>query len=136
MKSKLNCKQKGDIGRPGSTRWKIFGLILAIGITVTLPDLAFSAARNPRSSARSRTPRPRPQHPHPQRFHRFPLWGAGGVGDEQTIVIQQAQPAPTFESSAPATNRTYVPPRWVDGGNGVQVSVPGYWTAPNQARER
>ena len=116
--------------RPGSTRRKLFGLILAIGITVTLPDLAFSAARTPRSSARMRTPKTRPQRPSPQRFHPFGLWGASGIGEEQTIIIQQAQPAPTFESTAPATNRTYVPPRWVDAGNGVQVSVPGYWTEP------
>jgi len=122
--------------RPGSTRWKIFGLILAIGITVTLPDLAFSAARARSNSGRLRAPMTRPQRPRQQRFHPFGFWGASGVGDEQTIIIQQAQPAPTAESGPPVTNRTYVPPRWVDAGNGVQVSVPGYWTDSKQAEKR
>jgi hypothetical protein len=27
-----------------------------------------------------------------------------------------------------------VQPRWVDGGHGVQVLQPGYWTDPKQAK--
>ena len=67
------------------------------------------------------------------RFNRFGFFGVGGVddqGDQQVIIIQQFQPAPTAEPSKPAENRIYVQPRWVDGGYGVQVLEPGYWTVP------
>lgn len=76
------------------------------------------------------------QHSFADRFHRFGFLGLGGVGEGQIIIIQQFQPAPIFESIEPATNRIYVPPRWVDGGYGVQVLEPGYWTDPEQPPER
>ncbi len=41
-----------------------------------------------------------------------------------------------MDSTILAENRIYVPPRWVDGGYGVQVSQPGYWAVPGQAAER
>jgi hypothetical protein len=34
-----------------------------------------------------------------------------------------------------AENKIYVQPRSVDGGYGVQVLEPGYWTVPKQAAE-
>ena len=49
------------------------------------------------------------------------------------IIIQEFQPA---QPSEPAENRIYVEPRWVDGGYGVQVLQPGYWTDPKQAEKR
>jgi hypothetical protein len=61
-----------------------------------------------------------------RRQHSFPL-GVGGIGEQQIIIIQQLEPAPTFEREEPAPNKIYVSPRWVDGGHGVQVSQPGYW---------
>mgnify|MGYP003301128006 CR=1 FL=1 len=70
--------------------------------------------------------------------HRFGFFGVGGVddqGDQQVIIIQQFQPAPTAEPSKPVENRIYVQPRWVDGGYGVQVLKPGYWIDPKQAAE-
>jgi hypothetical protein len=66
-------------------------------------------------------------------FNRFGFFGVGGLGDQgdqQVIIIQQFQPAPTAEHSKPAENRIYIHPRWVDGGYGVQVLEPGYWTVP------
>ena len=89
----------------GSTRPKIFGFILAIGITFVLPYIAFA---------------------------RFPL-------SLSVIVIQPeaaAQPSEPAQASEPAENRIYVQPRWVDGGHGVQVLQPGYWTDPKQATGR
>jgi len=53
--------------------------------------------------------------------------------DQQVVIIQQSPSAPTTEPSAPAENRIYVQPRWVDGGYGVQVLQPGYWTTPKKA---
>jgi hypothetical protein len=90
---------------PGSTRPIIFGFILAIGITLTLPHFAFA---------------------------RFPL-------SLSVIVIQPeaaAQPSEPAQASEPTENRIYVQPRWVDGGHGVEVLKPGYWTDSKQAEKR
>ena len=123
--------------RPGSTRQKILGLILAIGITVILPHVVVGAGRTSSSSGRLRAPMTRPQHSFvPQRFHRFGVSGVGEVGEGQVIIYQQVQSAPSVEAREPATNRIFVPPHWVDGGSGVQVSVPGYWIEPNRAPTR
>src|SRR5262245_22825366 len=59
--------------------------------------------------------------------------GLDDQGDQQVIIIQSSQPAPSTEPSAPAENRIYVQPHWVDGGYGVQVLQPGYWTTPKKA---
>jgi hypothetical protein len=98
----------------------IFGFILAIGITLTQPYLAFGAGQT---------------RMHGHRFGFFGVDGLGDQGDQQVIIIQQPQPAPTAERSKPAENKIYVQPRSVDGGYGVQVLEPGYWTVPKQAAE-
>jgi hypothetical protein len=69
-------------------------------------------------------------------FHGFGFVGVGGVSEQPVIIIQHFQPAPIIEPREPATNRVYVQPRWVDGGHGVQVLQPGYWTDAKQAAER
>jgi len=127
---------------PCSTRPTIFGFILAIGITLTLPHFAFGAARSFRSSGRFRAPGIQRQHffSHPFNrfgFNRFGFFdggvvGVGGVGEQPVIIIQEFQPAVAAQPSDPAENRIYVQPRWVDGGYGVQVLQPGYWTNPKQ----
>ena len=86
---------------PGSTRPIIFGFILAIGITLTLPYIAFADR-------------------------------SFGWLDPVEIFVQQFQPAPAVEPSEPAKKRIYVEPRWVDGGYGVEVLQPGYWTDAKQ----
>jgi hypothetical protein len=135
----------------GSTRPIIFGFILAIGITLTLPHFAFGAARSFGGSGRFKAPRIhrqqsflRPFHGldssgrfgapgfHRQDFFSHPFnggfVGVGGLSEQPVIIIQQFQPAPVTEPREPATNRVYVQPRWVDGGYGVEVLQPGYWT--------
>jgi hypothetical protein len=72
-----------------------------------------------------------PSFSHP--FHRFGFLGVDGLGDQQVIIIHQFQSAPTVEPREPAENKVYVSSRWVDGGYGVQVLEPGYWTVPKQA---
>ena len=129
--------------RSGSTI--IFGFILAIGITLTLPYLAFGASRSFGGSGRFRGSTINRQHSFLRPFNRFGLvpfngfgWsGVGGVDDAQpVIIIQQFQPPAAAQSSEPAANKIYVQPRWVDGGYGVQVLQPGYWAYPKQAAER
>jgi hypothetical protein len=95
--------------RQASIGRKIFGLSLAIGTIALLPLVVFGAERI--------------------------ATVAGRLGEQQTVVFQQAQPVPTIESlesKEPATKRIYVQPRWADGGHGVQVAVPGHW---NDAKE-
>ena len=96
-----------------TSRPMIFGLILAIGITLTLPYIAFAAGRS-----------------------------YGFAFDPLAISIQQFQPEPTTQPSEPAQPNKpaekgiYVEPRWVDGGHGVEVLQPGYWADPKQATGR
>ncbi len=129
----------------GSASPMIFGFILALGITLTLPYVGFGAARSFGGSARFGGSTINRQHSFSRPFNRFgsrPFndfgWaGVGGVTDEPTvIIIQQFQSPAATEPKEPATNRIYVQPRWVDGGFGVQVLQPGYWAEPKQAAER
>jgi hypothetical protein len=111
----------------GSTRPIIFGFVLAIGITLIQPYLA--AGQSFGRSGSSGGSRMQGQRP----FNRFGFLGVDGLGDQgdqQVIIIQQYPPSPTAKPSEPAENRIYVQPRWVDGGYGVQVLEPGYWTVP------
>jgi hypothetical protein len=55
-------------------------------------------------------------------------------GDYQ-LITQQSSSAPNTAASVPAEKRVYVQPHWVDGGYGVQVLQPGYWTVPKKAGE-
>jgi hypothetical protein len=135
----------------GNVRPIIFGFMLTIGITLTLPHLAFGAARSFGGSGRLGAPGVhrqqsflRPFHgfdssgrfgahrAHGQDFfsHGFGFVGVGGVSEQPVIIIQQFQPAPATQPRESATNRIYVQPRWVDGGYGVEVLQPGYWTDP------
>jgi hypothetical protein len=101
--------------------------MLAIGITLTQPYFAFGAGQSSRIQ----------EQPSFSRFvDRLQIFGVDGLGDQPVIIIQQIQPAPTTEPVEPAENRIYVQPRWVDGGYGVQVLKPGYWTEPKQTTER
>ena len=56
-------------------------------------------------------------------------------GDQQVAITQQSSSAPNTAASVPAEKRVYVQPHWVDGGYGVQVLQPGYWTVPKKAGE-
>jgi hypothetical protein len=69
------------------------------------------------------------QHSFSHPFRRSGFFGADGFDDQDVTMIQQVQPVPSTEPE-PAENRIYVAPHWVDGGYGVQVLQPGYWTVP------
>ena len=145
----------------GSTKPIIFSFVLAMSITLTLPYNAFAAAHSFggfRGFGSRGIPRQQFFSPRFNRvgfnrfgfnrrvgfnrfgfnrfnhvgFNRFGFSGVDGVVDEQPVmIIQQFQPAATTDPMEPV-NRIYVQPRWVDGGYGVQVLQPGYWTYPKR----
>jgi hypothetical protein len=63
---------------------------------------------------------------HGFRGHRF-FAGAGFVNGGE-VTIEQSLTTPAMEPSKPTNRGRYVQPRWVDGGYGVKVLQPGYWT--------
>jgi hypothetical protein len=108
--------------------------------TLAVPYVAFGAGR---ASGRSGSFTASGMHGRPSfshrfnRFDRFNRFGffdgdgfldGDGFDDQQVVITQQSSSAPT--TSAPPENRVYVQPHWVDGGYGVQVLQPGYWTVP------
>jgi hypothetical protein len=115
---------------------KILGFVIAICINLTLPHLVFGAAHSFGSSGRFRAPKMQRQHSFSRPFHRFGFLSLDGAGEQQVIIILQFQPASAVEYREPAKTRIYVPPRWVDGGYGVEVLEPGYWTDAKQGAER
>lgn len=53
------------------------------------------------------------------------------------FIIQVPPSAPALSPSRePAHTGTYVYPQWLDGGHGVEISRPGYWSAEKQPAER
>lgn len=116
------------MGLSGSTRRIIFGFTVATGIILGLSYLAFGAAPNLGHSGRFRGPGIHRQDSFLHPFQRFGVLGVDGVGDQSVIIIQQFQPPPTSESRETSKNGIYVPPQWVDGGHGVEILRPGYWT--------
>jgi hypothetical protein len=99
----------------------IFGIVLATGISLTQPYLAFGAGQSFGRSGNVNASRMHGQHP----FHGFGFLGVDEAGDQQLTIIQQFQSAPTPEPTDAGENRIYVPPRWVDGGYEVKVLQPG-----------
>jgi hypothetical protein len=90
---------------PCSTRPIIFGFILVIGITLTLPYLAFGASGSFGASGRFRAPGFDWQDFFSHRFDRFGFVG-GVSGFSEVIIIQQSQPAPNIEPSE--TNASFL----------------------------
>src|SRR5215471_13569584 len=126
----------------GSTKPIIFGFVLAISITLTLPYNAVAAAHSV-GGFRGFGSRglPRQQFSSPPRqfftarfngvgfnrfnhvaFNRAGFFGVGGFVDEQPAMIQEFQPAATTAPMEPV-NGIYVQPRWVDGGQTVQPAM-------------
>jgi hypothetical protein len=114
-------------------RKRVFRCLFALVTVTTLavPYVALGAGAAFRSSGRISSSHRQQSFSH--RFHRFGFFGGDGLDDfgggGLDASIQPVQPAPSSEPE-PTENRIYVPPRWVDGGYGVQVSQPGYWAVP------
>jgi hypothetical protein len=101
--------------------------------TLAVPYIALGAGAGFRNSGTFRSSS-HGQHSFPHRFNRFGFFRGdgfndfgGAVADQDITTTQPVQPAPSTE---PVENGIYVPPRWVDGGYGVQISQPGYWAVP------
>ena len=80
---------------------------------------------------------------------RFQSRVGGGVGfigghviDAGDVIIIQLPSSAPLSSSAPTPSRepaqtgTYVYPQWADGGHGVEILRPGYWSDAKQQIER
>ena len=119
----------------GRTRRIVFGFMLASGIALTLPYLAFGAAHSFGNVGRFRAPGMHREHSSSRHLHRIEVFDEGGLDGQQVVIIQQFQSQATGGPGKPTDNGIYVPPHWVDGGYGVQVSKPGYWIDPKQAAE-
>jgi hypothetical protein len=139
----------------------IYALVLAIGMSFLLPEMAFSASRSFRRSGKFRAPAVHSPHRFESSFrsgfgelgrvqglHRFrdPFdrsgfqsrlgSGLGFIGghvvDAGDVVIIQLPSSPPNPSREPAQTGTYVDPQWVDGGHGVEILRPGYWSDAKQ----
>lgn len=118
-----------------TNRPMIFSLILAIGVTLTLPHVAHSAGH---ALARSRGFKGARMHRQRGFLHPvlpFGFFGVDEPANQQVIIIQQPPAAPGPEAKEPAKKRIYVQPRWVDGGYGVQVLQPGHWVDAGKSPE-
>jgi hypothetical protein len=133
------------MGRAARRKSIIYILVLATGMTFILPDLASSASRSFRGSARFRVPAVHRPHRFTRPFDRsgFHSRFGGGVGLVGThvvdaggvVIIQVPYSAPSVSREAAQTG-TYVYPQWVDGGHGVEILRPGYWNDANPPAQR
>ena len=74
--------------------------------------------------------RPAGRQIHSRGFHRRGFFDGDGFFDAGggVIPVEQPEPAAMIQPQQPVHTGRYVQPSWVDGGYGVQVSEPGYWT--------
>jgi hypothetical protein len=99
--------------------------------TLAVSNVALGAVPGFRNSGSVRS-RSHGQHSFSHPFRGSGFFGGDGLNDQNFIIIQPVQAAPSSKPE-PTENRIYVPPHWVDGGHGVQVLQPSYWTVPKQA---
>jgi hypothetical protein len=109
----------------------LFVLVTVTTLAVSYVALGAGPAFRNSGSFRSRS---HGQHSVSHPFHRSGFFGGDGLNDQNVIIIQPVQAAPSIKPE-PTENRSYVPPHWVDGGYGVQVLQPSYWTVPKQAAQ-
>jgi hypothetical protein len=108
-------------------RWfrRLFTLVTISSLAV--PCVALGADRVSRNSGSASVSSQRRQQSFPHRFHDSRFF-SDDFGGAEVIIEQQSQSAPTTEPDKPTKKRIYVQPHWVDGGYGVEVLKPGYWT--------
>jgi hypothetical protein len=145
------------MGQSSHNKSIIYALVLAIGMTFLFPEMAFSASRSFRRSGKFSASAVRSPHrfegvrlgfgrvqgPHRFRdsfdrsgFHSrvggaVEFIGGHVIDSGDAIIIQVPSSAPT-PSREPAQTGTYVYPEWVDGGHGVEILRPGYWSNAKQ----
>ena len=145
------------MGQTSRSKSIIYALVLATGMTFLFPEVAFSASRSSRRSGKFSASAVRSAHRFEgirlgfgrvQGTHRFRdpfdrsrfqsrVGGAVGfigghvIDAGDVIIIQVPSSAPT-PSREPAQTGTYVYPQWADGGHGVEILSPGYWSNAKQ----
>ena len=145
------------MGQSSHSKSIVYALVLAIGMSFLFPEVTFSASRSSRRSGKFRASAVHSPHRfegirlgfgrvqglHRFRDHfdrsRFQSRVGGGVGfigghvidAGDVIIVQLPSSAPT-PSREPAQTGTYVYPQWVDGGHGVEILRPGYWSNAKQ----
>jgi hypothetical protein len=98
---------------------------------LALPCLALGAGRAGGNSGGFGVSRPAGPQTHFHGFHGRGFIDGNGFFDGNggvEVTVEQSQPTATSEPEKPAHKGRYVQPHWVDGGYGVQVLAPGYWT--------
>jgi hypothetical protein len=83
-------------------------------ITLAVPYVALGAGAAFRSSGRISSSHR--QHSFSHRFHRFGFFGGDGLDgldDQDAIIIQQVQPAPSTEPNPPKTASTFRHTGWM-----------------------
>jgi hypothetical protein len=143
----------------------VHALVLAVGLSLLFPEGAFSASFRKSGKSRAPAVHSRHGFEssfrsgfgivggRAQGLHRFrdPFDSSGfqsrvGAGfgfigghvvdvGEVVIIIQAPSSAPN-PPREPAQTGTYVDPQWVDGGHGVEILRPGYWSDAKQPVER
>jgi hypothetical protein len=111
------CKSKGVAA--------IFVLVSFTSLAV--PCIVLGASRAGDNMAGLRVSSPAREQTHSRVFPHRGFFAASGL-PEVEATIEQSQPALPVESEKLPKKTRYVQPRWVDGGYGVEVSEPGYWT--------
>ena len=114
------------------SRWSTF--IVIILVALGLPYAGFSAVRGSTNSGSFNVSS---HHPHGANshgdHHRRRFFGHDRF-DEVEVIVEQSQSAPTVGPEKPDKKRTYVQPRWLDGGYGVEILQPGHWIEPESSR--
>ena len=149
------------MGQSSHSKSIIYALVLAIGMSLLFPEVTFSASRSSRRSGKFRASAVHSPHRFEgirlgfgrvqgthrfrdsfdrSRFHSRVRGRVGFIGGHvidagDAIIIQLPSSAPT-PSREPAQTGTYVYPQWVDGGHGVEILRPGYWSNAKQQVER
>ena len=109
---------------------RILSIFTLISFAIlALPCVALAAGRAGGNMAGVGVSRSAAHQTHFRGFRRGFFVGDGFFdGDGRVSVTVDQQPATTIQPQQPAHNGRYVQPHWVDGGYGVQILEPGYWS--------
>jgi hypothetical protein len=102
---------------------------MSVFVTVAALALPYAASGAGRAVGISGMIRASSPSRRPHGFHHPGFFG--GDGNAVDVTVEQSVPMQTVQPDKPAKKRTYVQPRWVDGGYGVEVLEPGHWVETN-----
>jgi len=103
--------------------WRMFTLVTVAILAVPYTVIGAGPTLNTRSLGVSSS---RYEQTYAQRFDRPRFFGRHTFAEAE-VTVEQSQSAPIMEAEKPNQKRTYVQPRWVHGGYGVEILEPGHW---------